>query len=156
MYNKKNIESIKMENITIDDFINELKKCEGIPYHHAGRNEFGLDCVGIIVYVLEKLGLDYEGDLKSYSVLGDGLNLSYILTKNCLNNPAGRENPKVGDILLMSFLKHPQHVAVYLGDRGDGVDCIIHSSNMLNSVKIQPYFGWKHRVNQVYTLKHFI
>ena len=40
-----------------------VKDCLGIPYKHGGRDESGLDCLGLVWYFYKQLGIDIpDGD----------------------------------------------------------------------------------------------
>lgn len=44
-----------------DDMITEAKKLVGVPFKDKGRDEFGLDCAGLLILVAHRLGLsDYD------------------------------------------------------------------------------------------------
>jgi cell wall-associated NlpC family hydrolase len=42
--------------ITPHDVITEARALKGTPYRHQGRSSFGIDCVGLVLVVMERLG----------------------------------------------------------------------------------------------------
>lgn len=51
-----------------------VKDCLGIPYKHGGRDENGLDCLGLVWYFYKLLGIDIPD--------GDGLTIEQDWYKN--------------------------------------------------------------------------
>lgn len=129
----------------------------GVKYHPCGRNEFGLDCIGAgVVKPLNDCGVDTSHvDLKAYSPEGDGINLSYIF--NNMFNQKSIDEIKEGDIILMKFFKHPQHIGVFLGNYyNNGKNYMLHASTLYDKVAIHDFNDWINRVVCVYSLKEFI
>jgi len=51
-----------------------VKDCLGIPYKHGGRDESGLDCLGLVWYFYKRLGINIPD--------GDGLTIEQDWYKN--------------------------------------------------------------------------
>ena len=85
----------------------------GSPFHHQGRVVgVGIDCVGVLVHVFERLGLPYF-DVKGYPRESTGSYLMDVLDKQ--PSLMATKDLKEGDLLLFAFSKFPQHVGVYTG-----------------------------------------
>lgn len=93
------------------------KKFLGIPFIHQGRTDAGYDCAGFIRKIAEDCNLykDEVIDIKGYSRIPDGLSLRNALIKGTAKEKSFK-NIKAGDIILMSFIKEPQHLSLYLGN----------------------------------------
>ena len=97
----------------------------GTPYIHQGRKKgVGVDCAGLIVCVLQDLGLYQGGDITDYTMNPDGFLLQHTLDKHL--KKVNKEELQNGDILLFKFLNNPQHLAFYISD-----DYMVHSYNDL-------------------------
>lgn len=110
------------------------------PYHPLGRSEAGIDCVGVPIVGMKKSGIDIY-DMKVYPHNGDGITLSKILGE--MGRQKSISDIKEGDILLIKFSRHPQHVAVYLGDHyKNGENYMIHAYSIPDKVIIENVRDW--------------
>jgi cell wall-associated NlpC family hydrolase len=102
------------------DIIAYARETLGTPYLHQGRvNQLGLDCIGVAIYVANRLGVEYV-DLPAYGQSPYKGQLKYMMQQQpCLVEVHDRQP---GDLFLMKFVFDPQHVAVFTGDT------IIHCS----------------------------
>jgi len=93
------------------------------PWRHLGRNEHGIDCVGLIVAVCAALGIsDY--DLKTYPREPKSSEfLDHFTRGGGTRIPINAALP--GDLLLFREGRYPCHVAI-LSER-DGLPTIIHA-----------------------------
>jgi len=96
------------------------RSCVGSPFRHQGRNPaFGLDCVGLIVYVAKSVGL----------IPFDPLDYKRIPVKSAISSHAhiagfplrSKSDISPGNIVILKFGKYLEHAAI-LSDRG-----IIHA-----------------------------
>lgn len=88
----------------------------GVPFHHAGRVQAGLDCAGLIIRVGKDLGLLPPGwDFTRYGREPDGSTMRALCDDLLVSAPAGEE--RTGDVLLFRIRVHPQHLAIRT-DRG--------------------------------------
>lgn len=144
-----------MINISRDDFINELIKLDGVNYVEMGRNQFGVDCIGLPVFAMKNLGIEIKEDLKYYSPVGNGKDLIEALSSTC-KLKSYKEMQK-GDLLLIRYLSTPQHLAIFLGDYyKNGNKYIIHASNLSDKkVKIERLENWEKRIISVYSFNLF-
>ena len=96
----------------------------GTAFKHQGRvkknaqNNGGVDCLGLIVLVLQELGVKIE-DYKNYSTFPDGLLLKAELEKLLIKT--SKEELIVGDILLFRIKNNPQHLAIVSKTEGGKV-----------------------------------
>lgn len=101
--------------------ITELaRECVGTPFYHQGRVKgVGMDCAGVVAYVLDGLNLPYN-DAKGYPRTPfDGM------LKKCLDDePSLHEISSIepGCVILMRVTNDPQHLAIWTGEK------IIHGS----------------------------
>ena len=144
-----------MKKIKREDYINELVKLNNINYVELGRNEFGVDCIGLPILALSKLNIKIKEDLSFYSPVGNSTDLINALSINCkLKNFKELEK---GDILLIRYLSTPQHLAIFLGDYyKNGNNYIIHASNLSDKkVKIERFERWENRIISIYSFNFF-
>ncbi len=87
------------------------KEWLGVPFHHQGRSRAGLDCLGLLLVSAKAVGVELE-DLKGYARQPDGKTL--ISEANRQLTPV--VDRQEGDILLMRFRHHPQHIAIVTRD----------------------------------------
>lgn len=97
-----------------------------VPYKHQGRNpQHGLDCVGFIFQCYPtkaaKITMppNYGMSPKPRVLLG-------VLNEHCDRV----EDLQIGDLIVMTPRRQPQHLALYVGD-----DTIIHSYSTLGGVR---------------------
>lgn len=102
--------------MNIDRFVQELRRWEGVPFHHQGRSRFGIDCVGLAVAALAEQGITVETPA-NYSRTAQGRALLDRIEGSGLVRRAESLHPiEVGDILVFRVGEDPQHVGVALGD----------------------------------------
>lgn len=140
----------KRENI-----IEEAKACLGIEFHHQGRSEFGLDCAGLIIFVLKKVGLYEEGcDIKAYSRLPNGNKIGKLMSEYF--DLISIDEAKSGDILLFRFENNPQHLA-WLEIDSENNKNMIHAYGItsVNKVVINRFDEkWKNKLVSVYKIRN--
>lgn len=81
----------------------------GVPYHHQGRNSFGLDCAGLVVVAYRMAGYDIE-DVQGYGrePWKDGLRAA--VERNFPVRVEGDGQP--GDVLLLYGIHEVRHLAI--------------------------------------------
>lgn len=140
-----------MERIEI---LNEAKKLLGTKFKHQGRNEHGLDCAGLIIFVCKKLGVHNVGmDLKGYGRTPDGNKIARIMSD--FFDITDYENAESGDVLLFKFINNPQHLAFFERD-DEGNEFMIHSYGEQEIEKVVYHRfdeKWKNRLVAVYKVK---
>jgi len=120
----------------------------GTPFHHQGRLKgVGLDCAGFIVELAKECNLyvDKVEDLTGYSRVPDGKSLREVLVKGTRCEKS-ISDLKAGDIILMKFLKEPQHLGLYMPNNQ-----IIHAYEGIKKVVIHDFdIKWKNRVISIF------
>jgi len=130
-----------------DHIIAHARETLGTPYQHQGRiNGMALDCIGVAIYVAQKLGLDYL-DLPAYGASPHkGLLEQMMDAQPCLVRVYEMQP---GDVLQMRFAKEPQHVAIWTGetiihcsrDTGRVVECRLDDETRQKITKIYRFKG---------------
>lgn len=127
-----------------DKILTYARECLGTPFVHQGRQiGLGMDCAGLIVYVMQRLGLNYI-DGKGYP-----RNPYEGMLENILDGqPKVKKIPitekKPGDILLFRIKRDPQHLAIYAGKT------IIHCYSQSGKVVEHSIGGWERKIVAVY------
>jgi cell wall-associated NlpC family hydrolase len=90
----------------------------GVRYRKQGRNQFGLDCAGLVIVIAHLLDIT-DKDTTAYS---DRPNVQeftkFMLDTGCRQLPYGRHEH--GDILRLNSQGWPVHLGVYeIDERGD-------------------------------------
>lgn len=101
------------------DIIACARKCLGTAFHHQGRAPgVGLDCVGLVLWVGQALGLiDYE--ITNYPRLPQPERLfAHADAAGLRHIPLERATG--GDIACLTFMRDPQHVGL-LSEGGRGM-----------------------------------
>lgn len=113
--------------IPADKIIAEARKWLGVPFHHQGRNQHGIDCIGLLVKVAEGVGAWHE-DFISYKRFPGKTTLIPHLAKSVDQVIDRFQEP--GDILVFWVMKPewPQHAGI-MTYRG-----IIHTDASLGRV----------------------
>ena len=136
----------RSQNLAASKITELARECLGTPYIHQGRHKgAGLDCAGLVAYVLDGLNLPYN-DMKGYPRTPyDGM------LKKALDNEPSLErvyNYEQGCVLLLRITKDPQHLAIYAGDT------IIHSYLTAKKVTEHGFSdSWKRKVVGIYRIK---
>jgi NlpC/P60 family putative phage cell wall peptidase len=100
------------------DIVNQARTWLGTPFHHQARLKGkGCDCLGLIIGVVDELGLkDAQGsplatyDEITYSKEPDGAYLAQKLTG--LLDEVSPEEAQAGDLALFKVRENPQHLAI--------------------------------------------
>jgi NlpC/P60 family putative phage cell wall peptidase len=114
-----------------NDIVTHARAWVGTPFHHQARLKGkGCDCLGLVVGVVDELGLkDKNGvqlaayDEVTYSREPDGAYLTEKLTGLLFEVPV--EEARAGDLGLFKVRENPQHLAI-LSDY-EGTLGMIHS-----------------------------
>jgi len=81
-----------------------------VPYKHRGRSRAGVDCIGLIACALQAVGRDIE-DREAYSPAPQGDSLHEAAAYH-LGTPVPKDAMQPGDVVLLRWFKHPNHVAL--------------------------------------------
>lgn len=135
--------------MTADDIITTARTAIGVPFRHQGRSLRGLDCVGLLVFVCDRLGVsvaDREGypERPSNGLL-EGAFSEHVASGVLQRIEVTKMQP--GDFLMMRFVREPQHLAILAGET------IIHSYMTVKQVcEHRLDSKWRSRVIAVYRL----
>lgn len=127
----------------------------GTPFHHQARLKGkGCDCLGLIVGVVDELGLkDADGrplagyDEITYSKEPDGQYLTEKLTGLLAEVPI--TDARAGDLALFKVRENPQHLAI-LTDYEGGLGMIHSFAPSRRVVEHRLDDDWKSRLVKVY------
>lgn len=97
------------------------------PFHHQARlKHVGVDCVGLVIGVARELALvPQDLDVLGYPRTPDGTSLMTTMRQHMTEIDRAAMQP--GDVIVVSFDKDPQHLAI-LGDYRHGGLSIIHAA----------------------------
>lgn len=105
------------ENIS-NRIVNQARTWLGTPFHHQARLKGkGCDCLGLVVGVVDELGLKDANGVKlaaydevTYSRQPDGAYLTEKLTELLAEIPIAEA--RAGDLALFRVRENPQHLAI--------------------------------------------
>lgn len=91
----------------------------GVPFLHQGRDpRTGLDCVGLLVALGQKIGYPEIFDVEGYRRTPSANVIKSVLGQNCDEIPI--EQAGVGDIFLMRMHgRKPRHTSILIEDAED-------------------------------------
>lgn len=134
--------------VDIQKFIADSYLAIGIPYHHQGRNEFGLDCVGLIVFLLNKQGISPK-DSADYSRYPRKNSLIEGIENSGLFHPVPINERRPGDILVFIIRDDPQHLGILVNPQDDS-EMMIHSAADLDVRSASLGEAWIKRITKVF------
>ncbi len=108
-----------------------------------------MDCGGLIIGVGRELGL-LDFDTRAYGRIPDGQRLRALCDEHLLPKLVTDVQP--GDVLLMRFTRHPQHLAI-VGDRGAPFSLIHAYADAGASVEHGADPKWRRRIVAAYSFK---
>jgi len=100
------------------ELVQYARRFKGVPFHHIGRSEFGIDCIGLLVLPLHHFGItDY--DIKCYPRDPDGKELCKVLDSSDFLDQVPIEGREEGDVGVFWINHHtlPRHFG-WLTDKG--------------------------------------
>jgi hypothetical protein len=122
--------------------IEAARRFIGVPFRHRGRNIAGLDCAGLVIAVYRHLNLmpnDFVETL--YNKMPTAGLVEKTLSQFCTK----KQTPEIGNILMLSFLDNPCHMAFFADDT------IIHAYNPRGKVVEEEYSQkWENRLTGIY------
>lgn len=123
---------MSMTHIQRERLVEEARMLVGVPFQHAGRNAYGLDCVGLLVVATRNADMDVY-DNAAYSPVVDS---DYMLAElEHAATPLPIEEPlRPGDVLLFKVGRHPQHLGLVSAAPGDGSIWVIHAYQTVGKV----------------------
>lgn len=134
-----------------EDLVKTMNSIVGKPFKDGGRNiDYGFDCVGAIVYVAEKNGIQVK-DLKGYSQTpSNGFFLEAI--ENNLEK-VKKENVKAGDLVIFSILSEFHHIGMIT--KTEPQMWIAHAVSGTTNKIVDHEFGqyWQSKKHRFYKFK---
>lgn len=128
------------------DLVEAARLYLGTPFKHQGRYSYGVDCGGLLILAAREMGI-YLQDIQGYHRMPDDTVLKQALDDQLIKTSRGANNTIYGDVLLMAFRKHPQHIAIRT-DKG-----IIHAHEDSGGVVEHGLDDrWLKRIKGVYIL----
>ncbi len=126
------------------------RTCVGSPFRHQGRSPaLGLDCVGLIVFTLNSLGLkcfdflDYKKNPMK-NAISPHVDRAGFIQKS-------KSDMTAGDLVIMRFGKYMEHAAI-VSDRG-----IIHACEKYGKVVEHGLdMEWRSKIISVYNFPNII
>lgn len=112
--------------VSVEQWCEEVRKYVGVPYRHQGRNQYGLDCVGLVVFCMDNLGILPEGYKAPH-------NYGYNVTQKLIEHIADWCEPtdvlEPGTMLSIRYAKHlpTTHVLLYMGGKHN---TFVHSTGV--------------------------
>ena len=122
------------------------------PFHHQARlKHVGVDCVGLVIGVARELELvPQDLDVLGYPRTPDGTSLMATMRQHMAEIDRAVMQP--GDVIVVSFDKDPQHLAI-LGDYRHGGLSIIHAAgNTGRVIEMRLMFGEHMKFVAAFTL----
>jgi cell wall-associated NlpC family hydrolase len=96
----------------------------GVPYQHRGRTRRGVDCIGLLACAFADIGVSVvEPD--AYSPIPDGQLLHAGVASHLGEPVTGPLRP--GDVVLLRWHQHPNHVALVTDYPIAGELALLHS-----------------------------
>ena len=135
-------------DVTGLDVVAQARSWLGTPFRHQGRLKgVGVDCAGLIIGVGHNFGLS-DFDYRTYSHMPDGKTMRRI----CKENLDSVSDMRLGDVLLMKFKIHPQHLAI-VGDGGTPFSIIHAYAEARKCVEHRLDQVWMARICGIYRFK---
>ena len=126
------------------DLVTAARGWIGTPFRHQGRNKLGIDCLGLLLVAAKDCGVALD-DLKGYPRTPDGHTLRAECEKQLIKKIG--KDLREGDILLMSFGRYPQHIAI---KTDIGIIHAFQESGRVVEHNIDQ--KWLNRIKEVYVL----
>lgn len=130
-------------------FVQAARSFIGTPFHHQGRlPQVGLDCAGVVVCALRKIGAPVS-DVAGYGrVPSQGIFEDAVMAQ-C--EPVPLAELRIGDLMMFAFRTEPQHIAIV-----SSVDptLIIHAYESVGRV-VENSFDttWQKRLRGCYRIR---
>lgn len=144
-----------MEKSKVNPLVAQARTWLGTPFHHQARLKGkGCDCLGLIVGVVDELGLKDRNGMKlaaydevTYSKEPDGAYLIQKLTGLLEEVPIAEA--RAGDLALFKVRENPQHLAI-LTDYEGGLGMIHSFAPSRRVVEHRLDDEWKSKIIKVF------
>lgn len=125
------------------DVVDEARSWVGAPFRHQGRSRHGVDCVGLIIVVLQELKLIE----KNFEIINYGRLPSGELIKRAMQHCTPLPRPCAGSMCVIAWTRLAAHVAIATPDT------LIHSYESVGKVVEHGYRGrWNKLTHSVWAL----
>ena len=120
------------------------------PYHHQGRDENGLDCVGLIIAALRRQGIDPQAPA-DYGKSPPGNSLLKHIDQCGLFQQVHVGQRQPGDMLVFVIRSDPQHLGLLVERPAGGPEIMVHSADVIMRVRAATLGeAWLKRIAAVY------
>jgi cell wall-associated NlpC family hydrolase len=139
-----------------DRIVQEARNIIGAEWVHQGRNPgTGIDCIGVIVWVANKVGLEFS-DRTNYGREPVGQLLVEEVRERLIEIPI--EEAQHGDVLILRTAGKPLPTHIAILANGDKELNLIHSIQIGQARKTveEPYRRWKRLVTNAFKFKEVI
>jgi len=110
---------------TPDEVVQYARSWMGTRWIHQGRSPLGIDCVGLLVMIVNEFGLDGKGtDMLGYRRTADVRFLRHIKKHS---DPVRPLRPVHGAVGIFNDTNMPCHVGVFAVDSDTGTVTVIHA-----------------------------
>ncbi len=133
-----------------EQILDAVLEMVGWPHRHAGRNKYGVDCVGVVILAAHKCGITTY-DTVNYSQRPNVENILREM-KNHLKQIGRQEELKSGDVLMFSIRGHPCHLSVL--DMQSKIPYIIHSTERSGKVIREPLCNLAKSIHHIKTFRY--
>lgn len=116
------------------EFLDAAEAYIGAPVRHRGRNQFGMDCVGLAIAALADVGVTVDGSVR-YPPLPSSELLTQHLRRFC--DTVDEKEAEPGDLLQVVYAGDARHVAVLHHREGER-HYAVHASASLKRVVLGP------------------
>jgi cell wall-associated NlpC family hydrolase len=97
----------------VPSLIAEARSWVGVPFIHQGRSRLGVDCIGLIIVALQRLGCLEQGfEITNYSRLPSNDQLMTRVQSYCVR----LAEPVPGAMLAIKWNKDVSHVGIFTGE----------------------------------------
>jgi cell wall-associated NlpC family hydrolase len=97
----------------VQSLITEARSWVGVPFIHQGRSRSGVDCIGLIIVSLQRVGCLQKGfEITNYARLPSSDQLMTRVQSYC----TPLEQPKPGAMLAIRWNKDVSHVGIFTGE----------------------------------------
>jgi probable lipoprotein NlpC len=116
-----------------------VKDLVGIPYKEHGRDSTGMDCYGLVIEAIRRMGKTVPDAFCT----GKG-----IKTKTASIPNTKLDKPEEGAVVEMLVMGRPSHIGVCLGD-----GTFIHAIEKIG-VAIEPLSRYRHKIKGYYRVNN--
>lgn len=98
-----------MKTCTRQEYVNVCRQYLGVPFRDQGRNDYGLDCVGVPIRAAQETGIS-DFDITGYKAVPGRHRMERLLAEVCERIPVAEA--RLADLYHLAYEGHPHHLAV--------------------------------------------